>query len=182
MFRASKSFASSSSTSLFVRSMHSNYVKATAKDIMNQSCYYNVDFKIHHSASVYDAIKRMAAINLGCLAVADDAQTITGIVSERDYLKKVELLGKSARNVSVSEIMTHRARIIVANEDELPNSLMAKMLSNDIRHLPVVNVDGDIVGMLSIKDIVREVNHATNADMEALTSFALGKGGHFVMD
>jgi Mg/Co/Ni transporter MgtE len=52
----------------------------------------------------------------------------------------------------------------------------------DIRHLPVLNDDGNLVGMLSIKDIVREINREHDADMDTLSTFALGRGGHFVLD
>jgi Mg/Co/Ni transporter MgtE len=54
--------------------------------------------------------------------------------------------------------------------------------SQDIRHVPVVNPDGDLVGMLSMKDLVREINREHDADMDTLSSFALGRGGHFVLD
>lgn len=132
---------------------------------------------------MYDAIKRMAGINLGCLAVKDDASSVLiGLVTERDYLKKVELQGLTALDAKVGDIMTHRKRILVAQEQESPQELMTKMLSKDIRHLPIVNEEGDVVGMLSIKDIIRELNEAHDADIEHLTNFALGKGGHFVLD
>lgn len=166
---------------LQVRNYH--YEKGTAKALMNKSCYFGKNFRISQDASVYDCIKRMAGINLGCLAVScNENKSIVGIVSERDYLKKVELQGLQAKNVKVSEIMTNRARLVFAKENETPSQLMTKMLDKDIRHLPVVNDNGDVIGMLSIKDIVREVNEETSADLDTLTNFALGKGGHFVLD
>lgn len=54
--------------------------------------------------------------------------------------------------------------------------------AQDIRHLPVLNDDGNLIGMLSIKDIVREINREHDADMDTLSTFALGRGGHFVLD
>ena len=56
------------------------------------------------------------------------------------------------------------------------------LLLQDIRHLPVVNDDGDLAGMLSIKDLVREINREHHADVDTLCSFAMGRGGHFVLD
>ncbi|KAF1328355.1 putative mitochondrial protein, partial [Globisporangium splendens] len=162
------------------RSYH--YNKGTAKDMMEKSCYHGVNFVISEDASVFDAVTRMAGINLGCLAVSSKDGKFTGVVTERDYLKKVELQNLTAKGTKISQIMTKRARLIVAEEDETPAQLMTKMLSSDIRHLPVLNGDGDLVGMLSIKDIVREINREHDADMDTLSSFALGKGGHFVLD
>ncbi|GAB9464934.1 putative mitochondrial protein [Globisporangium polare] len=159
-----------------------HYNKGAAKDMMEKSCYSGVNFVISEDASVFDAITRMAGINLGCLAVSSKDGKFTGVVTERDYMKKVELQNLTAKDTKVSQIMTKRARLIIAEEHELPAQLMTKMLSSDIRHLPVLNDDGDLVGMLSIKDIVREINREHDADMDTLSSFALGKGGHFVLD
>ncbi|OQR92708.1 hypothetical protein ACHHYP_03309 [Achlya hypogyna] len=152
-----------------------HYDKGTAKDMMKKSCYYGVNFIIDQDATVFEAITRMAGINLGCLAVSDGNNQFVGVVSERDYLKKVELQGLTAKTVQVSEIMTHKARLVHAKEHETPSELMTKMLNSDVRHLPVVDHNGDIIGMLSIKDIVREVNREVEADFDTLTSFSLGK-------
>ncbi|EQC24886.1 hypothetical protein SDRG_17222 [Saprolegnia diclina VS20] len=159
-----------------------HYDKGTAKDMMTKSCYYGVNFIIDQNATVFEAITRMAGINLGCLAVSDGNNQFVGVVSERDYLKKVELQGLTAKETLVAEIMTHKGRLVNAREHETPSELMTKMLNSDVRHLPVVDKNGDIIGMLSIKDIVREVNREVEADFDTLTSFSLGKGGHFVLD
>ncbi|KAJ0406049.1 hypothetical protein P43SY_010105 [Pythium insidiosum] len=162
------------------RSYH--YNKGTAQDMMEKSCYHGVNFVISEDASVFEAITRMAGINLGCLAVSGRDGKFAGVITERDYMKKVELQGLTAKNTKVSQIMTKRSRVIVAEGHERPTQLMSKMLSSDIRHLPVVNDDGDLIGMLSIKDLVREINREHDADMDTLSSFALGRGGHFVLD
>ncbi|CAH0475728.1 unnamed protein product [Peronospora belbahrii] len=158
------------------------YTKGLAKDLMSKSCYNGVNFVISEDATVLEALTRMVGINLGCLAVSGDNGKFVGVVTERDYLRKVELLGLTAKNTSVGQIMTQRARLVVAKQDETPNQLMTKMLSSDIRHLPVVNDDGDLTGMLSIKDLVREIKREHDADVDTLCSFAMGHGGHFVLD
>ncbi|KAL3671692.1 hypothetical protein V7S43_003602 [Phytophthora oleae] len=158
------------------------YTKGLAKDLMNKSCYNGVNFIIPEEATVFEALKRMAGINLGCLAVSGDDGKFVGVFTERDYLKKVELQGLTAKDTLVGQIMTHRARLIVAGEKETPGQLMTKMLSSDVRHLPVINADGDLTGMLSIKDIMREINREHDADMDTLSNFAMGHGGHFVLD
>ncbi|EEY57746.1 uncharacterized protein PITG_00314 [Phytophthora infestans T30-4] len=158
------------------------YTKGLAKDMMSKSCYNGVNFIIPEKATVFEALKRMAGINLGCLAVSSDDDKFVGILTERDYLKKVELQGLTAKDTLVKQIMTNRARLTVAKENETPSQLMTKMLSSDVRHLPVVNDDGNLIGMLSIKDIVREINREHDADMDTLSNFAMGHGGHFVLD
>ncbi|ETI47996.1 hypothetical protein F441_07847 [Phytophthora nicotianae CJ01A1] len=158
------------------------YTKGLAKDMMSKSCYNGVNFVIPEKATVFEALKRMAGINLGCLAVSGEGGKFVGILTERDYLKKVELQGLTAKDTLVKQIMTNRARLIVAYANETPSQLMTKMLSSDIRHLPVVNDDGDLIGMLSIKDLVREINREHDADMDTLSNFAMGHGGHFVLD
>lgn len=111
-------------------SSRSVYTKGLAKDMMEKSCYNGVNFIIPEKATVFEAITRMAGINLGCLAVSGEGGKFVGVVTERDYLKKVELQGLTAKNTLVGQIMTHRARLIVAGESETPNQLMSKMLSS----------------------------------------------------
>ncbi|GMF47396.1 unnamed protein product [Phytophthora fragariaefolia] len=111
-------------------SSRSVYTKGLAKDMMGKSCYNGVNFIIPEKATVFEAITRMAGINLGCLAVSGEDGMFVGVVTERDYLKKVELQGLTAKDTQVGQIMTHRARLIVAGENETPNQLMSKMLSS----------------------------------------------------
>jgi signal-transduction protein with cAMP-binding, CBS, and nucleotidyltransferase domain len=106
------------------------YNKGTAVDMMEKSCYHGVNFVISENATVFEAITRMAGINLGCLAVSGKDGKFAGVVTERDYMKKVELQGLTAKNTKVSQIMTKRSRLIVANADERPGQLMNKMLSS----------------------------------------------------
>ncbi|GMF12736.1 unnamed protein product [Phytophthora lilii] len=111
-------------------SSRSVYNKGLAKDMMGKSCYNGVNFIIPEKATVFEALKRMAGINLGCLAVSGEDGKFVGVVTERDYLKKVELQGLTAKDTLVGQIMTQRARLIVAGENETPNQLMSKMLSS----------------------------------------------------
>jgi signal-transduction protein with cAMP-binding, CBS, and nucleotidyltransferase domain len=107
-----------------------HYNKGTAKDMMEKSCYHGVNFVIPEDATVFEAVTRMAGINLGCLAVSDAQGNFSGVVTERDYLKKVELQGLTAKSTPVSQIMTIRARLVTAAVDETPSQLMTKMLSS----------------------------------------------------
>ena len=105
------------------------------------------------------------------------------MVSERDYLSKIALLGRSSKNTYIREIMTHgEANLIVANVDEPIDECMKKMLARDIRHLLIRDEKGDIVGMLSIKDLVKVVVARHQAVVQKLTDFALGKGAFYGAD
>lgn len=115
-----------------VRAYH--YDKGTAGTMMEKSCYHGVNFVISENATVFEAVTRMAGINLGCLAVSGQDGKFAGVITERDYMKKVELQNLTAKNTKVSQIMTKRARLIVAKENETPAQLMTKMLSSVRMH------------------------------------------------
>ena len=103
-----------------------------------QSCFLNIDFKIAEDVPVYEAIKRMAANRIGALAVTatSDSTKIIGIVSERDYLTKVALLGKSSKTTPIIQICTHgEANLVTVNEDDSVDACMKK-----VRHLGLQTV------------------------------------------
>lgn len=151
---------------------------ATAKHAMQKSCYYNIDFKIDGEATVYEAVQRFAAYNVGALVVTTEGK-VNGIISERDYVTKIALLGKSSKTTKVHEVATTGANLIVANLNDSIEECMRKMLARDIRHLPISDDQGDIVGMLSIKDIIKEVLIRQNEVITRLTEFNIGKGAFF---
>jgi len=104
-------------------------------------------------ASVFQAILKMAEHEVGALAVAD-GDTLVGIVSERDYARKVILQGHSSHAIRVAGIMT--AEVVTAELDDTVEDCMELMTKYQIRHLPIV--DGEqTVGMISIGDLVRAV-------------------------
>lgn len=103
--------------------------------------------------SVYDAIALMAEKEIGALLVMDNG-AVLGIVSERDYARKVILKGRSSRDTHISEIMT--TRVSYVGQDQSIEEGMAMMTDRHIRHLPVL--DGDkLVGMISIGDLVKAI-------------------------
>jgi CBS domain-containing protein len=103
-------------------------------------------------ASVLDAIKLMAEKNIGALLVVKDDKLV-GIVSERDYARKVILHGKSSHDTPVREIMTERA--ICVQPANTVEECMALMTDKHIRHLPVIENE-KLIGVLSIGDLVKE--------------------------
>jgi CBS domain-containing protein len=103
--------------------------------------------------TVYDALRLMADKNIGAVLVRSD-QTIKGILSERDYARKVILLGKTSKETLVSEIMT--TRVISVEPSWTADQCMALMTEKRIRHLPVME-QGRLIGVISIGDVVRAV-------------------------
>ena len=104
---------------------------------------------------------------------------MTGIVSERDYVCKIALLGRTSKETPVKEIATRGAKIITANLNESVDTCMEKMMSKGIRHLPIVDENDTLVGMISIKDLVATVVKEKDQTIKVLSDFALGRGGHF---
>jgi len=103
--------------------------------------------------SVFDAIKVLAEKGVGALIVMQNGKLV-GILSERDYTRKVALLGKNSRETKVRDIMT--ANVLVVKPTTRTRECMAIMSEKKIRHLPVV--DGDtVVGMLSIRDLMNDI-------------------------
>jgi CBS domain-containing protein len=115
---------------------------------------------------VLTAIKKMAEHHIGALLVMS-GERLAGIVSERDYARKVVLMGRSAEQTRVEAIMTSKVITVTARQDA--HDCMRLMTDMRIRHLPVVNGDR-VVGVLSIGDLVRAVieeQERTIADLES---------------
>lgn len=104
---------------------------------------------------------------------------ISGVISERDYIHKVALLGRKSKDTKIKEISTRTANLLTAKPEDSIDDCMKKMLEKSIRHLPLVDDKGKVIGMLSIKDIVRAVMAEKEKQLKILSDFALGKGGHF---
>ena len=110
-------------------------------------------WSIAPDASVYDAIKVMAEKSIGALLVVEGGQLV-GIISERDYARKVILQGRSSKTTPVREIMT--SRVIYTHPDQNIEECMAVMTEKRIRHLPVLE-QGRLVGVISIGDLVKSI-------------------------
>jgi CBS domain-containing protein len=117
--------------------------------------------------SVYDALRLMAEKNIGAVLVLSGGE-IAGILSERDYARKITLFGKNSRETHVREIMT--SRVICVEPSWTADQCMALMTERRIRHLPVVE-HGKLVGLVSIGDIVRAVVDQQQFTINQLESY-----------
>jgi CBS domain-containing protein len=118
-------------------------------------------------ANVFDALKLMADRNVGALLVVKN-ERLVGIVSERDYARKVVLQGKSSHATPVREIMTERA--VCVRPDNTVEECMALMTDKHIRHLPVIE-DEKLIGVLSIGDLVKETISEQQFVIQQLESY-----------
>ena len=125
---------------------------------------------ISPDASVLDAIKTMAENSIGALAVMD-GELLAGIVTERDYARKVILKGRSSESTPVRDVMT--SEVVTTRGEETVQTCMNLMTDRKIRHLPVL--DGDrVCGMISIGDLVQAVIADQKEEIEHLEHYISG--------
>ncbi len=126
---------------------------------------------ISADASVFDAIRMMADESIGSLVVLDENDGLVGIVTERDYARKVIVKGRSSRDTRVAEIMT--ADVLTTGCDNTVNSCMTIMTEKKLRHLPVVE-DGRVIAMVSIGDLVQAIIADQQEEIEHLEHYISG--------
>jgi CBS domain-containing protein len=124
--------------------------------------------QIEASATVFEAIQRMVNENVGSLLVFEQGR-LRGIVTERDYLRRVALQGRIEHRTRVREIMS--APIIYVSPETSVEECMAVMTERRIRHLPVLDEDYDVVGLISIGDIVKFQSKEQSAHIKLLTDY-----------
>lgn len=122
-------------------------------------------------ASIYEAVSMMAEKGIGALLVMEGEQ-LNGIISERDYARKVILAGKSSRQTPVKEIMT--TAVLCAKLEQSVEQCLALMTDKRIRHLPVAD-GGKVVGLVSIGDLVKEIIAEQQFIIEQLEHYIAGQ-------
>lgn len=127
-------------------------------------------WSVDPQATVFDAISLMAEKNIGALPVLKDGKLL-GMISERDYTRKVVLRGRVSRETAVTDIMTRQV-VTVDPQDSVEHCLQL-MTNKHIRHLPV-SEDGRVTGILSIGDLVNWVISAQSAAIDDLEKFVTG--------
>lgn len=127
-------------------------------------------FAVSPDASVLDAIKLMAEKGVGAV-LAMQGSRLCGIVSERDYARKVVLQGRSSSNTPVRDIMT--AKVVTVGPDDTVDHCMQVVTTHRIRHLPVSEGDA-IVGVISIGDLVKAVIEDQQVELDQLQRYIAG--------
>jgi len=128
---------------------------------------------IHSDASVYEALQRMSHEEIGALVVVDDGE-LAGIVSERDYARKVVLKGRHSKETQVSDIMTRE--VICVSSAANVDVCMSVMTDKRIRHL-VVRDEARLSGVISIGDVVKAIIEHSLGDLTLFTKIVLKTRG-----
>jgi CBS domain-containing protein len=123
--------------------------------------------KVDAEASVFEAVQLMVEKNVGSLLVTEGGD-ITGIVTERDYLRRVTLEARTDRETPVREIMS--SPLIVASPETTVDECMALMTDRRIRHVPVVE-EGSVIGVVSIGDLVKFKSKLQTFEIQYLTNY-----------
>ncbi len=126
--------------------------------------------KVHSispNKKIFEALQLMAEKEVGALLVMD-GEKLVGIISERDYARKVALEGKSSKESLVSEIMS--SKVVYVESDSSTDECMALMIGKKIRHLPVFN-GGKLVGVISIGDVVNAIIDEKEFEIDQLVRY-----------
>lgn len=129
---------------------------------------------IEPSATMREALEKMAYHDIGALVVVDDDARIVGIVTERDYARKCVLLGRESRDTAVRELMSWP--VLYVGPAEVNENCMALMTGNKVRHLPVLD-NSKLVGILSMRDLVKDIISEQKFVIEQLQHYITGGHG-----
>jgi CBS domain-containing protein len=131
---------------------------------------------IHPRAMVFDALKLMSELEIGAVMVLDETGAVRGILSERDYARKIPLQGKLSRETAVEEIMTPTERMHTVTPTNTLEDCMVLMTAKQIRHLPVFE-GSRFVGLISIGDVVKAIISEKQSLIDLLHDYISGKLG-----
>ena len=128
---------------------------------------------IEPNASVFDAVKKLGDKNIGALLVLDEGKVV-GIISERDYTRKIVLMERSSKDTQVREIMT--TPVMFVRPEHSTERCLAVMTQNRLRHLPVIE-QGKLIGLVSIGDLVKDIISEQKFIIEQLEHYISGDRG-----
>jgi CBS domain-containing protein len=141
----------------------------TVKDILDQKGH--TAWTIEPDANVFEALELMAKKGLGALIVVDKDE-IVGVISERDYARKIILMGRHSQDTPVTDIMTKE--VYGVHYETTAEECMALMTDKHIRHLPVCK-EGRLAGVISIGDVVKAIITEQKVKIENLENYIMGK-------
>ncbi len=142
----------------------------TVKDMLDQKGHNA--WTIGPEAKVLEALELMAKKGLGALIVVEKDEEVVGILSERDYARKIILMGRHSEDTPVKDIMTKE--VYGVHFETTADECMALMTDKHIRHLPVCK-DGKLAGVISIGDVVKAVIDQQKVTIENLENYIMGK-------
>ncbi len=138
------------------------------QDILNQKG--REIYSVEPDNTVYNAIAKMADLNIGALLVMQDDK-LEGIISERDYRNKVILKGRKSKTTYVREIMV--SHLFCVKPKDTVNHCMVMMTDKKIRHLPVLDND-KVIGVISIGDVVKSIIYKQEKEIDSLRGYISG--------
>ncbi|HOW53563.1 MAG TPA: CBS domain-containing protein [Syntrophorhabdaceae bacterium] len=144
----------------------------TAKEILKNK--KKEVWSITPKDTVFNALKIMGEKEVGALMVIDEKSKVHGIISERDYARKVILKGKTSRETKVSEIMTPTDKMFTVKPDTSVEDCMVLITAKRIRHIPVFE-DEKFIGVISIGDVVKSIISEKDMLIEHLSNYIAGK-------
>jgi CBS domain-containing protein len=142
----------------------------TVKDMLDQKGHKA--WTIGPDAKVYEALELMAKKGIGALIVVDKDEEVVGILSERDYARKIVLMGRISQETAVKDIMTKE--VYGVHYETSAEECMALMTDKHFRHLPVCK-DGKLVGVVSIGDVVKAIITEQKVTIKNLENYIMGK-------
>ena len=145
----------------------------TVKDILKNKNQKEV-WSVQPKATVFEALSLMGEREIGALMVIDEKGKVAGIISERDYARKVILKGKASRETAVKEIMTPADQMYTVKPETTVDDCMVLITGKHIRHIPVFDNE-KFVGVISIGDIVKSIIAEQEMLIEHLSNYIAGK-------
>jgi CBS domain-containing protein len=125
------------------------------------------------TTSVFDAVKLMAEKSIGALVVTE-GERVAGMVTERDYARKIVLMARSSKETAVRDIMT--TSVMYVHPDQTSEECMALMTEHRLRHLPVLD-KGKLIGLISIGDLVKDIISEQKFTIQQLEHYISGEHG-----
>jgi CBS domain-containing protein len=130
------------------------------------------NYSVEATATVQEALKVMADANIGAVLVTEGGK-IVGIYTERDYLRKGELEGRSAKDTLIKDVMV--AKMLTVHRDTTVDQCIALMKQYHVRHLPVVEND-QLIGLVSMRDVMLAAIENRESEIRGLENYIMGSG------
>ena len=127
------------------------------------------------NTTIKSAVDIMVNNNIGALIVKDEKDKVIGIFTEKDIMKKLAATNACIHALPVTDLMTHKEKLIVGSITDDINHLMKIMADNDIRHIPIMNKDGKMVGIISIRDFMKLSLVESKKKVKYLNDYIMGK-------